>query len=222
MMANNVESRLALREVVESLRAPEVTGPLDELSDALVHASGLISRLRRRIDAEDANQGDFGSLDESFSRSIELTRLVRERCYTPRARCEFASLTHTAREVVGRLQEALPYGVSLSLRCSPGPAIVATDRETLRRLLLGLFESALDAVAGRGELELDLYEGSRTSDVDPPEVLLVLRSSGVMDESDEPIRTSASPIIGSLGGTMVLDERSEGGTVIAVRLPCAC
>ena len=99
---------------------------------------------------------------------------------------------------------------------------MATDRETLRRLLLGLFESALDAVAGRGELELDLYEGSRTSDVDPPEVLLVLRSSGVMDESDEPIRTSASPIIGSLGGTMVLDERSEGGTVIAVRLPCAC
>src|ERR1700685_1757372 len=65
LMANsNVDSRLALREAVQSLLAPEGTGPLDELSDALLQASSLLSRLRRRLRTEDANQGDLGSLDE--------------------------------------------------------------------------------------------------------------------------------------------------------------
>jgi signal transduction histidine kinase len=224
LMANsNVDSRLALREAVQSLLAPEVTGPLDELSDALLQASSLLSRLRRRLRTEDANQGDLGSLDESFSRSIVLTRLLRERCQAPRARCEYTSLCHAAREVVGRLQEALPDRVSLSLRCSPGPAIVATDRENLRRLVLALLESALDALEGEGELELDVSEQTKPGGArGGPDILVELRSSGVVEEHDERIRTSAYPVVGALHGTIVFQKPSRGGTVIAIRLPCAC
>jgi len=222
MAGSNIDPKLSLREVVESLLSPEVTGPLDELSDALLRASGLIAQLRRRIDAKDPIQWDCGSLDESFNRSIVLTRLLRERWLAPRARCEYASVCHAAREIVGRLQEALPDSVSLSLRCSPGPAIVCTDRVTLRCLILGLVESAIESLGDGGRLELQVSEGSKRSGMSSRNVLIELRCSAVVSERAERIVAAAYPIVSALRGTLSFQEPPDGGTVIAVRLPCAC
>jgi signal transduction histidine kinase len=224
MMARSpIDPEVPLRAAIESLLAPEVIGPLDELTDALFLASSLLSRLRLRIDAQDPRSGEVSSLDESFARSIALTRTLRERCLAPRARGEYASLTHTAREVVGRLQGALPDGVSLSVRCPTSAAIVAADRSDLRRAIVALVESGLDALASRGTLDLDVSQGvGAVGEHGRRMVLLELRSSAVIDERDARLQASVRPFVRALGGTVILREPLRGGTVIAVRLPGAC
>jgi hypothetical protein len=222
MMAHSPDPEALLRAAIESLLAPEVIGPLDELTDALFRASSFLFRLRLRIDAQDPRSGEVSSLDESFARSIALTRTLRERCLASGARGEYSSLSDTAREVVGRLQGVLPDGVSLSLRCPLTAAIVAADRSELRRAIVALVESGLDAVANRGRLDLDVSEGVGAGGEGRRMVLVELRSSAVIDERDRRLQAFVRPFVGALGGTTILREPLRGGTVIAVRLPGAC
>ena len=223
MARSTIDQEVPLRAAIESLLAPEVIGPLDELTDALFQASSLLSRLRLRIESQDPRSGDVSSLDESFSRSIALTRTLRERCLAPRARGEYASLSHAAREVVGRLQGALPDGVSLTVRCPPGAAIVAADRSDLRRMIVALIESGLDAVASRGSLDLEVSQGAGAGGEQGRRVILIeLRSSAEIDERDARLQAAVRPFVRAIGGTIIFREPLRGGTVIAVRLPGAC
>lgn len=222
-MATSLDPGFPIRAALESLLAPEVTGPLDELTDTLFHASSLLSRLRLRIEAEDPRSGDVVSLDESFSRSIALTRTLRERFLAPRLRGEYSSVSHAAREVVGRLQGALPENISLGLRCPPGPAIVAADPGDLRRALVAMVETGIHAVARGGLLELEVSESSGAGGQRGRRmILLELTSSGAIGEGDARIQASVRPLVRTLGGTIVVRELLRGGTVVAIRLPGSC
>jgi signal transduction histidine kinase len=223
MMATRMYPQVSLRETVEALLVPDLTGPLDELSDVLLHVAGLVARLRRCQGTPEPSATEWTSLDESFSRSISLTRALRERVQASRARGDYASVSHAAREVVGRLQGAMPDCISLSLRCPPGPAIVAGDRDALRRLMVALLDRALQGVAKGGTVELDVSEGKALPSHRPqPVVVIELCSSGTLEEHEERVGLALRRAVSALGGSVASRERARGGTVIAVRLPSAC
>ncbi|MGO8995002.1 MAG: hypothetical protein ACLQVI_16935 [Polyangiaceae bacterium] len=213
---------MTLREVVESLLAPEVMAPLDELADVLTIVSGTLGQLRRTIDPN-AAPTELAVLDRSFSRSIVLTRELRERLQARRSRGEFTSLSHVARDVVGRLQGVVPDGITLTVACPPGPAIVAADRADMRRITVGLLETGIEAASGGGTLSLEVTEtpgppGERQRRV----VQVELRSSAEINERDLRVGTAVRPVVRALGGTVTFREPLRGGTAISVRLPCAC
>ena len=223
MMASSKGSPPSVREVVESLLAPEIMGPLDELSDVLLVVSAALGRLRRVLTPGGAHSVELTAIDQSFSRSIALTRELRERLQTRRPRGEYTSLSHVAREVVGRLQAALPEALSLALHCPPGPAIVAAERGELRRVVVGLLETGIAAASTGGLLELEVSDtqgppGERARRV----VQLELRCAQVIDEREIKLSTAVRPIVRALGGTMTLREPRRGGTAVSVRLPSAC
>jgi Arc/MetJ-type ribon-helix-helix transcriptional regulator len=214
-----------MREALESLHACELTGPLDELADVLVTISGSLGRLNRALGngsngAE--HQGELATIDRGFSRSIALTRTIRERLQARRRRGEYASASHVAREVVGTLQTVVPENLFLSLQCPPGPAIVAADRGDLRRLVAALMESGIEACAkggdGGGKIALEVSEvgprsaGQRAVHID-------LRCSNAVEDSDARV-ASARTIARGLGGTLTLREAPRGNTLMSVALPC--
>jgi signal transduction histidine kinase len=225
MMAINRDTQASLRETVESLLAPEVMGPLDELTDALLMVSGAVARLRRQLEPQGTPSADLFALDQAFSRSIVLTRALRERLQARRSRGEYASVSHVAREVVGRLQGVLHDTVSLSLECPPGPAIVAADRSDLRRILAGLLETGIEAApapeGGRVELEISEAEGEG-AERQRRIVAIELRTSGSIEERNIRIAGAVRPLVRALGGTIAFREPLRGETVISLRLPSAC
>jgi signal transduction histidine kinase len=219
----NVNRLLSLREAIDSLLAPEVTGPLDELADALVVASGTLGRLRRAVESDGPRSAELAALDASFSRSIVLTRELRERLQARRSRGDYTSVSHVAREVVGRLQGAIPDEVSLLVKCPDGPAIVAADRADLRRVMTGLLESGIEASAGNGRLDLEVSEpaggpGERQRRI----VQIEVRCSAGIEEQDTRIAAVVRPVVRSIGGALTFRAPIRGGTAIAVRLPSAC
>jgi signal transduction histidine kinase len=227
MMASARNTTISLREAIESLVAPEVMGPLDELAEVLLAISGTVARLRRKLDPQGTWGADLLMLDQSFSRSIVLTRALRERLQVRRGRGEYASVSHVAREIVGRLQGVIPGTVSVCLECPAGPAIVAADRSDVRRVLAGLLEIGLEAAGvdetATGRVDLDISEthgpgGERRRRV----VLVELRTPGTIDEGNVRLAGAVKPLVRALGGTMTVREVLRGGTAISVRLPCAC
>jgi hypothetical protein len=223
MMATTKDSALSLREALESLLAPEVMGPLDELTDVLVMVSGTLGRLRRLVDPIGPASTELAVLDRSFSRSIVLTRELRERFQARRARGDYTSVSHLAREVVGRLQGVVPEGLSLSLQCPPGPAIVAAERADLRCVMAGLFECGVEAGEGGGKIDFEISEVSGPSGARERHIVQIeVRSSGPIEEQNMRIAAVVRPVVRSMGGTIAFRELLRGGTAIAVRLPCAC
>jgi hypothetical protein len=223
MMAAAKDSPTTLRETLEALLAPEMTGPLDELADVLLMVSGMLSRLRRAADPTGPSSADLAALDRSFSRSIVLTREVRERFQARRTRGDYTSVCHVAREVVGKLQGVIPEGLSLSLQCPPGPAIVAADRGDLRRVMAGIFDCVVEVGEAKGRIEFEISEISGpTGERQRRIVQIEIRSPAVIEEHDIRIGTAVRPVVRSLGGTITFREPLRGGTAIAVRLPGAC
>jgi hypothetical protein len=211
-------SRASLYRVIESLRRPDVMGSLDALTDVLVVASGLVARAcNDRLD-----RGGLRGLDEAFSRAIVHTRALRERLQAGRARSEYASTSHAAREVVGHLQAALHDDVFLSVKCPPGPAIVAADRPQLRLLFLALVEIALDAIPRGGTLSVEVVMNPvRSPNGTDPAVKVHVQTSGVVEENDPRLATLTQGLVSALGGTMHLHELLRGGTIMTVHLPGA-
>jgi Arc/MetJ-type ribon-helix-helix transcriptional regulator len=206
-----------LREALEALQACELAGPLDELADVLVTISGSLGRLNRALGAGAEHQGELAVLDRAFSRSIALTRTLRERLQVHRGRGEYASACHVAREVVGTLQTVVPDHLYLSLQCPPGPAIVAADRGELRRLVAALIESGVEACRAGGKVALEVSEVVTKSPERQRSVHIALRCTSPIDESDSRV-ASARSIARGLGGTLVLREVLRGGTMISVAL----
>ena len=223
MMAAPNDAGLCVRDAVERLLAADEMGPLDELASVLLFVSGAIAQTRRRCESSNVKAVDLHAIDDAFSRSIKLTREVRERLQARRGRGEYASLSHAARDVVGRLQGMLPDGVRLSLRCPLGPAIVAADRAELRRLLVGLLEAALDAVGTEGSIALDVTEvATAARGAARRSVRIEVRCSAVVAADDERIAAAVRPRLRSLDGGIDVREPLRGGTEISVRVPCAC
>jgi Arc/MetJ-type ribon-helix-helix transcriptional regulator len=225
MMVSPKESQGAapakLRDALESLHACELTGPLDELADVLVTISGSLGRLHRAL-GSGANgaehQGELTVIDRAFSRSIALTRTIRERLQARRLRGEYASASHVVREVVGTLQTVVPDHLFLSLQCPPGPAIVAADRGELRRLVAALVESGIEACRDGGKIALEVLEvGARSSPDRQRSVHIHLRCTSAI-RSDRV--AAAQSIVRGLGGTLALREALRGGTLISVALAC--
>ena len=223
MMATIKDSAPSLHEALEALLAPEVMGPLDELADVLLMVSGALGRLRRLVGPSGPPSTELAVLDRSFSRSIVLTRELRERFQARRTRGDYTSVSHVAREVVGRLQGVVPEGLSLSLQCPPGPAIVAADRSDLRRVMAGLFECGVEAAEGKGKIDFEITEAPGPSGERQRRIIQIeIRSSAAIGEQDIRIVTVVRPVVRSIGGTITFREPLCGGTAIAVRLPCAC
>jgi signal transduction histidine kinase len=206
-----------MREALESLHACELTGPLDELADVLVTLSGSLGRLNRALGNGAEHQGELAMIDRGFSRSIALTRTIRECLQARRRRGEYASASHVAREVVGTLQIVVPENLFISLQCPPGPAIVAADRGDLRRLVAALMESGIEACREGGKIGLEVSEvGARSAG--QRAVHIDLRCSSAVDENDTRV-AGARSIARELGGTLTLREALRG-TLISVVLAC--
>jgi len=201
-----------------SLVEHDTAGPLDELAATLVLASALISKLKRATDAA-ALGLDFGDIDQAFSRSIALTRTVRERVVR-RGRSEFSSLTNTVRELVGRIDPGLASGVSLVGRYPTGSAIVATDAIHLRRLVQAILEMAIQSVVDTGIVEAEVVDGAQT-DRTRRSVRLEVRMPAELDEQDPRIQR-LRPLVNALGGTLQLRAPIRGGTALSLRLLAAC
>jgi hypothetical protein len=225
MMASTKDTTISLREAIDALVTPEVMGPLDELAEVLLMISGTVARLRRKLDPQGTSGADLLMLDQSFSRSIVLTRALRERLQVRRGRGEYASVSHVAREVVGRLHGVVAGTMSVCLECPAGPAIVAADRSDVRRLLAGMLEIGIEAAhqGGTGRVDLDISEVQGPSGERRRRVVLVeLRTAGTVAEGNVRLAGSVRPLVRALGGTMTIREVLRGGTAISVRLPCAC
>lgn len=223
MMASGKDGAASLREALESLAAPEVVGPLDELASVLVMISGALGRFRRVLAPNTEHAVELSAIDRSFSRSIVLTREIRERIEARRPRGEYTSATHVAREVVGKLQGVLPDDLTLGLQCASGPAIVATDRGELRCVMAGLVEAAIEAASRGGRVDLEVSElpgpaGDRQRRI----VQIELRSSNPIDERGLRLATVVRPLVRAFGGTVTFREPMRGGTAITVRLAGVC
>jgi signal transduction histidine kinase len=226
MMTARDDTKFCVRDAVSALLSADEMGPLDELANVLLFVSGAIAQARRRCGAHEVKAVELQAIDDAFSRSIKLTREVRERLQARRGRGEYASMSHAARDVVGRLQGLLPDGVKLTLSCPLGPAIVAADGRELRRLLVGLLEATLDAVGTEGTIAVEVAEVATPSHaraaVARRSVRVDVRCSAVVKASDEHLSAAVRPLLRSFDGAIELREPLRGGTEISVRVPCAC
>ena len=204
----------ALAEVAASLLEPDVVGPLNELSEALVLLSGLVSKIRRMQSAAPAS--DLASLDDAAARAIALTRTVREHFQSRRLRGEYTSLSHVVREVAGHLHPVMPRGIGLDVRCPLGPAIVAAERAELRRLVVALLEAVVDTAPSAGVLHLEVTE-SRARQA----VMLHLRGGGEALRDGTGLELHAKPLAFALGGTLQV-RAGRDGIAVAVSLPSEC
>ncbi len=224
MRASVPDDSPSFREAIDSMVDPGVIEPLDELGDLLLVASGSVARLLRWCRPDGGESADIVALDEAFSGAIARTRALREGLLARRSRGEYASVSHVAREVVGRLQGVLPYETKLSLECPLGHAIVAADASDLRRVIAGLVGAGLEALADEdGRVDLDVTEtlGLR-NDERRKVVLLELRAGVAIEEGSVRIEETVRPLVRALGGTVLLRHPVRGATVISVRLPRLC
>ncbi len=223
MMALVKADRPTLDDVLASLVDPDVGGNLDELSDALVLASSLLARLRRRRAATLHPETEIPALEEVVARSIALTRGLRDRLQGYRARGDYTSLSHVARDVVGHLQGVIPDEVTLAVVCPTSPAVVAGARSEIRRVLVAVLEAALAAIPAGGSLDVEVSERT-TCGSSPPgrAVRLEVRCSGHVDAGDPRIEERARPIVHAVGGAIAIDAERSGGTAIRVRFRGVC
>ncbi len=196
----------------------DTAAPLNELSETLVLISALVSSLKRAVEAA-ALGVDFTPIDEAFSRSIELTRTVRERVGR-RGRSDYSSLTNVVRDIVGRVEESLPGGLTLAGRYPSGAAIVAAEGSNLRRLIHALLEMALHAVPGGGSVEIEVIDSAQLERA-RRSVRLDVRTTAEIIESDPRI-VRLRPLVHSIGGTLQVRAPIRGGTTLSVRLLAAC
>jgi hypothetical protein len=225
---------MQLREALDELLVPDMSGPLDELTLVLQSAACSVARLRRHVDSASASSGssvpvaELHAMDESFSRSIALTRELRERVYSRRPRGEYTSVTSVARDAVGRLQSLLPDSIALSFECPAGPAIVAAECPELRRVVVPLLEAAIAAVDGRGEIALEVSGPPPPSlRRRPSSIVIGVRCSAAIDP-EHPLLVSLAGVAASLrarveglGGSLVFRADGCGGTSVSVTLPAA-
>jgi hypothetical protein len=208
-------AKSAVRKVLESLFESEVTGPLHELSDVLVGVSGRLGKLQRTMGNGGLHAAELAALDSAFSRSIVLTRTVHESLKARRPRGEFASATNAAREVVGLFQTSLPDSVSLSLHCPPGPAVVAADRDDLRRAIGGLLAAAIVACSetmARTSIEvLEVGQRNRVHSV-----RIDVRCESRLEDHNACVE-AVRPIVDALGGKLE-QHFTHRGTVVSLTL----
>jgi Arc/MetJ-type ribon-helix-helix transcriptional regulator len=221
-------SRFSARDAVTALLSPDEMGPLDELTGVLLVVSGAIAEARRRFACDDGKAAPLHAIDDAFSRSIALTREVRERVQARRGRGEYASMSHAARDVVGRLQGLLPDAVRLTLSCPLGPAIVATDRGELQRALIDVLETALraadeDPTVTEVELALDIREVPSPPRAAARRTIVVeLRSSVRIVDEDARLSGALRPLLRLLEASLEVREPLRGGTLLTLRIPAAC
>jgi hypothetical protein len=86
MMAARNDAGFCVRDAVETLIAADEMEPLDELASVLLFVSGAIAQARRRCESADVKAVELHAIDDAFSRSIKLTREVRERLQARRGR----------------------------------------------------------------------------------------------------------------------------------------
>jgi Arc/MetJ-type ribon-helix-helix transcriptional regulator len=213
-------SRFSARDAVTALLSPDEMGPLDELTGVLLVVSGAIAEARRRFACDDGKAAPLHAIDDAFSRSIALTREVRERVQARRGRGEYASMSHAARDVVGRLQGLLPDAVRLTLSCPLGPAIVATDRGELETALRAADE---DPTVTEVELALDIREVPSPPRAAARRTIVVeLRSSVRIVDEDARLSGALRPLLRLLEASLEVREPLRGGTLLTLRIPAAC
>jgi hypothetical protein len=201
-------------QLVESLVEPDLVGPLNDLSEALVVVSGVVSKLRR--DGAVPADHDLVVLDAAAARSITLTRTVLERLQARRLRGEYTSLSHAVLEVAASLQPAMPDALRIDVHCPLGPAIVAAERADLRRLVVALIEVAVEVAPRPGTIRLEVAE-SRTQQ----EVVLQVRCGGTVPQGHTRIETQVKPVVFALGGTFQARTHKDGAALV-VRLRSEC
>ena len=171
-----------------------MTGPLDELADVLITISASLGRVMRDVEPSFPHAADLAAIDRSFTRSISLTREIREQVQARGPRGEYTSTSYVARDVVGRLQTVVPDTLSILVQCPPGPAIVAAQRADVRRVMAGLLESGIEASQGVGLLSLDVSETNGVAGERQRRIVQIdLRSAKAIDERDLRIGTSRAP-----------------------------
>jgi signal transduction histidine kinase len=214
MMAAVKRERSTLHDVLASGVDLDMMDPLDELSEALLHLSGVVARMRR---AAATPSTDLKALDEVASRSIALTRVLRERLQARRARGEYNSASQVVREVASQIEPVLPRGVTVAVDCAAGPALVAVDRSALRRLLFHLVEASVEAMTAGGKLVFEVTQHAAA--VNGRTVAQIeVRSSAEIDPS-EPAIDAVRSLVNALGGSVQVRFPLTGGTAILVRMP---
>jgi hypothetical protein len=214
VMAAVKPERSTLRDVMASSVDVEVMDPLDELSGALLHVSAIVARMRR---AAATPSSDLHALDDAATRSIALTRTVSERLQARRARGEYNSASQVVREVVTQIEPVLPPGIDVAVDCGAGPALVAVERSSLRRLLFQLVEAAVDGMPCGGKLTFEVTQHPAVTS-GRTVTQIEVRCSAEMDPS-EPALDVARGMVGALGGSAQVRFPLTGGTAILVRMP---
>jgi signal transduction histidine kinase len=199
-----------LAEVAASLVEPDIVGPLNELSEALLVVSTMVSKLRRA--GATPVEDDLAALDEAATRSITLTRAVREHFQSRRLRGDYSSLSHVVREVAAHVQPVMPPGVRLDVHCPLRPAIVAAERAELRRLVLALLELAVEEARRPGTVRIEVTEKR-----DEQAVVLDVRAGGSLRHGDPRLEDQVKPLVFALGGTLQVRPLRDGPALV-VRL----
>jgi hypothetical protein len=209
-----------LAQIVESLVEPDIVGPLNDLSEALLVISSIVSKLRRSGTPLGA---DLVTLDDAATRSIAVTRAVREHLQSRRMRGEYSSLSHVVREIAAHLQPVMPPGVRLDVHCPLRPAIVAAERAELRRLVVVLLEVALEnclvvpAPSGSGKTREGVVRLEVTESRAQQAVTLDIRGGGVVEHGHPRLETQVKPLVFALGGTLQVRSLRDGQALV-VRL----
>jgi signal transduction histidine kinase len=160
---------------------------------------------------------DLHALDEVASKSISLTRVLRERFQARRARGEYNSACQVVRELASQIEPALPEGIALTVDCAAGPALVAVDRAALRRLLCALVLTSVAAMPEGGRLVIEVTQlpaatnGRIVAQIE-------LRCTAEVDAT-EPALESARAMVQALGGSAQVRFPLTGGTAILLRMP---
>ncbi len=212
----------AVRDATEQFLVGDAPALADELTDALLSVSALVSAFRKHLPAKGAIADDLGSIDDAFSRSVVLARKLSTAIRAHRDPGAFADVARIARDLGRHIAPAMPEGTAFTVLCPSSPAVAKMPPPELRRVLSMLVRRVFDGLVERaGDLTLEVTE-VRSRPASPADVRVLIGHRGLGASSAAEAADDVRSNVNGAGGSVEPCARPKGGAAVVLLLPSAC
>lgn len=210
----------AVRDATEQFLVGDASVLADELTESLLSVSAHVAALRKRLPPEGPLADHMRSVDEGFSRSVDLARKLSVAIRAHRDPGAYADVSRIARDLGRHLAPAMPEGTAFTIACPPSPTVATMPPPELRRVLSLLVRRLLDGLERGGDLRLEVSE-IRIGQTSPADVRILIGHRGLRPSTAADAADDVRSNVNANGGSVDPCVRPGGGAAVVVVLPSA-